>query len=45
MILGCTELPMVLAEDDLPFPCLDTAAIHIDATVEECLNDDLDVRG
>ena len=40
VILGCTELPMVLAKDELPLPSLDTAAIHIDAIVSECLAED-----
>jgi aspartate racemase len=30
VILGCTELPLVISSDDLPIPVLDTTVIHID---------------
>ena len=31
VILGCTELPLVLADDDLPVPLVDTARCHAEA--------------
>ena len=31
VILGCTELPLVLSGDDLPIQMLDTTVIHVDA--------------
>ena len=33
VILGCTELPLILDDAVSPVPCLDTAAIHIEALV------------
>ena len=37
IILGCTELPLLLNDDVSPVPCLDTMKIHIDALVNEIL--------
>ena len=34
MILGCTELPMIIKENDLSIPQLNTTEIHIDRIVE-----------
>jgi len=31
VILGCTELPLVIAPDELPIAVLDTTVIHVDA--------------
>ena len=31
VILGCTELPLVISSDDLPIQVLDTTEIHIGA--------------
>ena len=31
VILGCTELPLVIAPDELPIVVLDTTVIHVDA--------------
>jgi aspartate racemase len=31
VILGCTEIPLVIATDDLPVHVLDTTAVHVDA--------------
>jgi aspartate racemase len=31
VILGCTELPLVVSDEDLPVPVLDTTAIHASA--------------
>lgn len=33
VILGCTELPLILNDDVSPVPCLDTSEIHIRAIV------------
>lgn len=33
VILGCTELPLLLNDDVSPVPCLDTMKIHINALV------------
>ena len=37
VILGCTELPLVLADGDLPVPLLDTAAVHVEAILDRAL--------
>lgn len=37
IILGCTELPLILQEDQFDIPVLDTAAIHCDSIVSYCL--------
>lgn len=34
IILGCTELPMIIKESDLDIPQLNTTAIHIDRIVD-----------
>ncbi|MCM3741209.1 amino acid racemase [Oceanobacillus luteolus] len=34
VILGCTELPMIIKEDDLELPQLNTTQIHIDRIIE-----------
>jgi aspartate racemase len=34
IILGCTELPLMIGANDFAVPVLDTAQIHIDAIVE-----------
>jgi aspartate racemase len=33
IILGCTELPLIMREDDCGIPSLNTTAIHVDAIV------------
>lgn len=37
VILGCTELPLALNNDNSPIPCLDIMDIHIDRLVEMAL--------
>jgi aspartate racemase len=32
-ILGCTEIPLLLKQEDLPVPCFDTTRIHSEAGV------------
>ncbi|MDE6266192.1 MAG: amino acid racemase [Muribaculaceae bacterium] len=38
IILGCTELPLLLNDRNSPLPCLDTVEIHIDAIVNKILS-------
>ncbi|MDC7701660.1 aspartate/glutamate racemase family protein [Vogesella indigofera] len=40
IILGCTELPLLLSDDSSPVPCLDTVAIHVAALVEKITQDE-----
>lgn len=39
VILGCTELPMIISEDDLAIPVFDTTKIHSEKAVEWALLD------
>ena len=34
IILGCTELPLILNDEVSPVPCLDTMQIHINALID-----------
>ena len=34
IVLGCTELPLLLNDEVSPVACLDTMKIHIDAIVK-----------
>lgn len=36
VILGCTELPLIIKKKDVSVPCLDTTQIHISRIVETC---------
>ena len=36
VILGCTELPLIISQKDLTIHCIDPARIHVDALVREC---------
>ena len=38
IVLGCTELPLLLNDEVSPVPCLDTMQIHIHAIVETILD-------
>jgi len=38
VVLGCTELPMLLAPEDSPLPILDTMALHAAAAVSRSLD-------
>ncbi|GGM94121.1 aspartate racemase [Dyadobacter beijingensis] len=38
IILGCTEIPVVLNQDDVPVPVFDTTRIHSDAAVAFALD-------
>lgn len=37
LILGCTELPLILEKDEYGIPFLKTTAIHIDSIVDYCV--------
>jgi len=39
IILGCTELPLLLNDNVSPLPCLDTMKIHIEALLGKILSD------
>lgn len=39
VILGCTELPLILNDKVTPVPCLDTMKIHIQALVNAIVDD------
>jgi len=38
LILGCTELPLILDQDQFGLPFLNTTAIHVERIVQCCLN-------
>jgi len=38
VILGCTEIPILIKQEDSPIPVFDTTAIHVNAAVEFMLN-------
>ncbi|MBR2834736.1 MAG: amino acid racemase [Coriobacteriales bacterium] len=38
LILGCTELPMLLNDKVSPLPCLDTAQIHVARIIDEIVS-------
>lgn len=37
VILGCTEIPILIKQDDVDLPVLDTTAIHVDAAIKFAL--------
>lgn len=37
IILGCTELPLILSQDDTPLPLLNTTELHVAAICQQCL--------
>ena len=37
VILGCTELPLLLNDDVTAVPCLDTMKIHIEALISKIM--------
>lgn len=43
LILGCTELPMLLKAQDISLQYIDTTAVHISAIVEYCRQEAQDV--
>jgi aspartate racemase len=38
VILGCTEIPILIKESDVDIPVFDTTAIHARAAVEHALS-------
>ena len=38
LILGCTELPLILTKDEFGIPFLNTTKIHVDSAIRYCLN-------
>lgn len=40
VILGCTEIPIILKNGDMNIPFLNTVAIHVDAIIEEMRKND-----
>jgi len=39
VILGCTELPLILTKDEFHIPFLNTTKIHVKSAISYCLND------
>lgn len=39
LILGCTELPLILTKDEFGIPFLNTTKIHVDSIIRHCLID------
>ena len=39
LILGCTELPLILTESKYSIPFLNTTAIHCESIIKHCLQD------
>ena len=37
LILGCTELPLILQKDEFGIPFLNTTAIHVESIVNYCI--------
>ncbi|MDE7152855.1 MAG: amino acid racemase [Muribaculaceae bacterium] len=37
VILGCTELPLLLNDGNMPLPCLDTVKIHVEEIIREIM--------
>ncbi|MDR3587128.1 MAG: amino acid racemase [Desulfosporosinus sp.] len=40
VILGCTELPLILTKDEFDIPFLNTAKIHVESAINYCLMED-----
>ncbi len=45
VVLGCTELAMILGPDDLPVPVLDSTALHVHALLDAATAPTLQERG
>lgn len=41
LVLGCTELPLMIQKDDLSIPLLDTTQIHIEAVLRQLVSSDV----
>ena len=42
VVLGCTELMLLLTQEDCPLPLFDTTALHAEALVEYALTESSD---
>ncbi len=40
MVLGCTEIPLIVDPEDCPLPTLDSTRLLARAALEEALRDD-----
>jgi len=40
IILGCTEIPLLVRQEDVQVPVFDTTRLHAEAAVEAALKDD-----
>jgi aspartate racemase len=40
LILGCTEIPLLIQQEDAPMPIFDTTALHVQAALNFALDDD-----
>ncbi|MEP0273804.1 MAG: amino acid racemase [Balneola sp.] len=38
IVLGCTEIPLLIEQDDFNFPVFDTAKIHVEHIIDFALN-------
>lgn len=38
VVLGCTEIPLILTKDEFGIPFLNTTQIHVDRILDACLN-------
>jgi len=39
VILGCTELPLILTKDEFDIPFLNTTKIHVESALRYCLSE------
>jgi aspartate racemase len=39
VVLGCTEIPMLIGQEDTDLPVFDTTAIHAEAAVDWAIRD------
>ncbi len=39
VVLGCTEIPLLLKDENCVLPCLDSVAIHVERLKELALDD------
>ena len=38
LVLGCTELPLILNDSNCPVPCLDSVKIHIRELIDQAMS-------
>jgi aspartate racemase len=38
VILGCTEIPMLIQQDDVEIPLFDTTSLHVEAALKRAIN-------